>query len=148
MLPLWKVRPHKAKLLKLAQENKFDSSYQQDKEKANNADLRQRQRSSSTESEGESIGLVARHALSACAGRSHCWIVDSVATCHMCNDLRQFVKMQNLEKPLEVTLGDGHELQAIGHGVVLETKVAEWKSEEMYFERCAVHTEIDLQSAQ
>ena len=108
----------------LARENKFDSSYQQDKEKANNADVRRRRRSCSAESERESIGLIARHALSACAGRSDSWIVDSGATCHMCNNLRQFVKMQNLEKPLEVALGDGHELEAIGRGdVVLDTKL-------------------------
>ena len=108
----------------LARENKFDSSYQQDKEKAHNADVRPRRRSRSAESEGESVRLIARHALPACAGRSDSWIVDSGATCHMCNDRRQFVKMQKLEKRLEVALGDGHELEAIGRGVVvLETKL-------------------------
>ena len=42
----------------------------------------------------------------------------------MCNDRKVFVELRNLDKPLEVTLGDGYDLHAIGRGVVvLETKL-------------------------
>ena len=57
----------------------------------------------------------------------------------MCNDRRLFVELRNLEKPLEVTLGDGHDLNAIGCGVVvLETKLAsgrtrKWKLSDVLY---------------
>ena len=87
-----------------------------------------RQRDSSS-SDSESIGLVVRHALSTSAGSHDSWIVDSGATCHMCNDRKLFVELCNLEKPLEVTLGDGYNLDAIGCGVViLETKLPSGKT--------------------
>ena len=119
-----------------AQANKSDSSETEKpksvKHKANTAEARESDANSS-DSEGESnssssdsgsIGLVARHALSTSAGRYKSWIVDSGATCHMCNNRRLFVELRNLEKPLEVTLGDGHDLNAIGCGVVvLESKL-------------------------
>ena len=34
-------------------------------------------------------------------------IMDSLATCRMRNDASLFVKLHNLEKPQEITLGDG-----------------------------------------
>ena len=46
------------------------------------------------------------------------WIVDSGATCHMCNYMSQFVEYQSLKKPEKVTLGDGHCLDAVGSGTV------------------------------
>ena len=46
------------------------------------------------------------------------WIVDSGATCHMCNYMSQFVEYQSLKKPEKVTLGDGHRLDAVGSGTV------------------------------
>ena len=49
--------------------------------------------------------------------------MDSGATCHMCNDSKLFVELRKLEKPLEVILGDGHDLNAIGCRVVLESKL-------------------------
>ncbi len=48
------------------------------------------------------------HAFSSVNGRTNTWIIDSGATCHMCNDVSKFVKLHNLEKPEDVTLGDGH----------------------------------------
>ena len=61
---------------------------------------------------------------SAGTGRFDSRIVDSGATCHMCNDRKLFVELCNLEKPLEVTLGDGHALDAVRRGVVvLEAKL-------------------------
>jgi hypothetical protein len=58
------------------------------------------------------------HAFSSVNGRTNTWIIDSGATCHMCNDVSQFVKLHNLEKPEDVTLGDGHVVIATGRGVV------------------------------
>ena len=66
----------------------------------------------------ESVGLVVRHALSA-DGRIHDqWILDSGATCHMCNKESLFTCMKSLSSPVSVTLGDGHHLQATGRGNV------------------------------
>ena len=51
------------------------------------------------------------------------WILDSGATCHMCNQERLFSDYQALQDPLNVVLGDGRSLQATGHGsVVLKMK--------------------------
>ena len=53
----------------------------------------------------------------------------------MCNDRRLFVELRNLEKPLEVTLGDGYDLHAIGRGgVVLETKLPSGRTK-----KCKLH---------
>ena len=66
-------------------------------------------------SESESIAL--HHGLSASVGQHNSWIVNSGATCHICNDKRLFVELHNLEKPQEVAHGD--DVEAIGHGVVV-----------------------------
>ena len=93
-----------------------------------------RQRDSSS-SDSESVELVVRHALSASVGMHESMIVDSEAECHMCNDRRLFVELCNLEKPLEVTLGDGHALDAIGRGVVvLETNLPSGRTK-----KCKLH---------
>ena len=47
------------------------------------------------------------------------WIVDSGATCHMCCDRMAFEKLQPLDQPLKVSLGDGRQLNAVGEGVIL-----------------------------
>ena len=50
------------------------------------------------------------------------WIIDSGATCHMCNDESQFIELKQLEKIQEVTLGDGRSLDGTAEGTVkLET---------------------------
>ena len=36
----------------------------------------------------------------------------------MCSNKKLFVDLQPLKQPMEVTLGDGHVLEAIGRGVV------------------------------
>ena len=46
------------------------------------------------------------------------WIVDSGATCHMCNDQELFGELNCLQKPQKVSLGDGHELDATHEGTV------------------------------
>ena len=44
--------------------------------------------------------------------------MDSGVTCHMCNDSAMIVDFHSLKQPLEVSLGDGHVLEATGHGTV------------------------------
>ena len=75
-------------------------------------------------SDDEVIELIVRHVLA--AGNMHLdtesdrssWIVDSSATCHICNDMCQFVYIEDLPKPMEVVLRDGHVLQASKAGTV------------------------------
>ena len=52
------------------------------------------------------------------AGITSGWIVDSGATCHMCNSRSMFVEYRGLEKFEKVTLGDDHSLDAVGRGTV------------------------------
>ena len=68
---------------------------------------------SSTESEG--TGLVVQHALSTDGRINGEWILDSGATCHMCNKQSMFNGLQS------VTLGDGRDLKATGRGNVVLT---------------------------
>ena len=74
---------------------------------------------SSTESEG--TGLVVQHALSTDGRINGEWILDSGATCHMCNKQSMFNDLQVLSPPLSVTLGDGRDLKATGRGNVVLT---------------------------
>ena len=67
-------------------------------------------------SSGSEHGMVTCHALSASATHPlDSWILDSGATCHMCNDKGLFAEFVSLKSPL---VGDGHILQAIGRGKV------------------------------
>ncbi len=83
------------------------------RQKVNKAAVNQMSDSSSG---GENDALVACHALLANAASN--WIVDSGATCHMCSDGELFQELQSLKKPVEVTFGDGHMLNATGRGTV------------------------------
>ena len=85
--------------------------------KANRAEVRRRDSGSS---DSDCIGLMANHMMSAsCSSRMNDWIVDSGATCHMCNDDKLFVELCSLKQPLEVTLGDGCAVEATGQGTVV-----------------------------
>ena len=57
----------------------------------------------SGDSDGDCVGLTARHALSVSDARSGKWIIDSGATCHISMDRSQF-SVHPLEVPLGVTL--------------------------------------------
>lgn len=57
--------------------------------------------------DSESTGLVAQHALSTESNSHDQWIIDSGATCHMCNKKSMFSHYQPQETPLNVILGDG-----------------------------------------
>lgn len=84
-------------------------------------------------SSGSEIGLMtSTHQLSSTQDN---WIVDSGATCHICNNRRSFVEIHPLKKPQLVTLGDGHELSATETGdVTLELLSKDGKTK-----RCRLH---------
>jgi hypothetical protein len=69
----------------------------------------------------EGTGLVVQHALSTDGRINGEWILDSGATCHMCNKQSMFNDLQVLSPPLSVTLGDGRDLKATGRGNVVLT---------------------------
>ena len=87
--------------------------------------------------DSESTGLVVQHALSTkcttkCTSHDQ-WILDSGATCHMCNKKELFNQFHTLQAPLNVTLGDGRSLQATGHGnVVLTMNLPHGRIKKMY----------------
>ena len=46
----------------------------------------------------------------------------------MCDDRKTFAELCNTERPQEVTLGDGHELETVGQGIVrLKLKLSNGK---------------------
>ena len=85
------------------------------KHRVNKVEVEQKESSNSD----SDIGLVVSHALSIGESKSLSnWIVDSGATCHICNNDSQFLNLNSLEKPMDITLGDGHSLKATKQGVV------------------------------
>ena len=94
-------------------EKEFKENFD-NKHKAYNMVKMKREDSSS---DSDEVGLMMSHALSSNEGMDT-WIIDSGATCHMFNDVSLFVELHNLEKPEDITLGDGHVVQATGHGAV------------------------------
>uniref|UniRef100_A0A1X7UD14 Uncharacterized protein n=1 Tax=Amphimedon queenslandica TaxID=400682 RepID=A0A1X7UD14_AMPQE len=50
---------------------------------------------------------------------NHKWILDSGATCHICRDCSQFVKLYPLKKNIDVKLGDCHTLEAVSECTVV-----------------------------
>ena len=72
---------------------------------------------SDSDSEQNVIGLVTCHVLSA-VDKADSWIIDSGATCHICNNRQSFLEFYSLERPQHVTLGDGHSLNSIRIGNV------------------------------
>jgi len=73
------------------------------------------------ESDSDSVGLIAEHALSVSSSdeTSSTWVVDSGATCHMCLNSEMFASLYQLEHPIDIVLGDGRALAAIGRGEVV-----------------------------
>ena len=67
--------------------------------------------------------MVITHALSVgVANTSGSWIVDSGASCHVCNDKSQFANLSVLDKPIDNTIGDGFTLNAM----------KQWKYQKVY----------------
>ena len=100
-------------------------------------------------SDGEGTGLVVQHALTGDCNLRDRWILDSGATCHMCNSTSQFANLQTLTDSLTVTLGDGHTLQATGCGdMILQMKLPQTcKKSRVYSSQCPVCTWSGLQLA-
>ena len=85
--------------------------------KANRAEVKWRD---SRSSDSDCTGLMVNHMmLASCSSPMNDWIVDSGATCHMCNDEKLFVELRSLKQPLEFTLGDGCAVEATGKGTVV-----------------------------
>ena len=76
-------------------------------------------RDSSVSGDDDGDALIVSHALAASATNN--WIVDSGATCHMSNDEELFNYFRRFDKPQQVALGDGRELEAVGRGTVYLT---------------------------
>ena len=84
---------------------------------ANKSDSKQKAhatKSNHDDSESD-CGLAVFHALGACNVKKR-WIIDSGATCHMCNDKTDFTDF--VEQDTDVILGDGHHLKAEGSGTI------------------------------
>ena len=84
----------------------------------------------------ESLGLVVQSlAASACGINSKTWIVDSGATCHMCNNKALLEDFVEFDETVDVMLGDGKVLHATGTGTVsVHTVLANGKLQE-----CILH---------
>ena len=95
--------------IRIAEEKKAKSAHAEPSQQANPA-------SSNSVSEDDGDALVVSHALAANATSN--WIVDSGSSSHMYNDERLFSDFRRLEKPQQVSLGDGHELETVGRVTV------------------------------
>ena len=84
----------------------------------------------------ESLGLVVQSsAASACGINSKTWIVDSGATCYMCNNKALPEDFVEFDETVDVMLGDGKVLHATGSGTVsVHTVLANGKLQE-----CILH---------
>ena len=100
--------------IRIAEEKKAKSGRTEHSQKANRAVLRD-----PSVSDDDGDALIVSHALAARATNN--WIVDSGATCHMTNDEEQFSDFRRFDKPKQVALGDGRELEAVGQGTVYLT---------------------------
>ena len=63
------------------------------------------------------VGLISQHVLGS-SEQVQQWVIDSGATCHICNKQELFEEFHVLPKPQEITLGDDRTVQAIGTGIV------------------------------
>ena len=87
-------------------------------------------------SRSESLGFVAQSlAANTCGVNSETWIVDSGATCHMCNNKALLEDFVEFNEHVDVMLGDGKVLNAVGSGIVTVcTNLANGKQQE-----CKLH---------
>ena len=78
---------------------------------------------SESDSDSSTVGVVTRSLLSVSTSdqSTDAWLIDSGATCHICNNRELFVQYEVFEKPQEISVGDGYMLQAIGSGIIALT---------------------------
>ena len=69
-------------------------------------------------SDSKGCGLVVEHVLSVGPNTQDQWILVSGVTCHMCNKESIFTDLQPLPAPLNMMIGDGRNLQVVGHGKI------------------------------
>ena len=79
----------------------------------------ERHQSSGQDSDSDVVALVVHEMALSSADKNIGWIIDSGATCHMCNDENAFTEYVRLKQPQEISLGDGHIVKATGKGTVL-----------------------------
>ncbi len=92
------------------------------KQSINTAEVFQRQGSSDSDQSSD-FGLVPNHVLSAKEGqpkpsKGDYWIVNSGATCHICNNKEMFTNLVPMKQPQTIILGDGKQLEANSQGTV------------------------------
>ena len=75
----------------------------------------ERYQRSEQDSDSDVVALVVHEmALSSANKKNVGWIIDSGATCHMCNDINAFTEYVTLRQPQEISLGDGHIVKGTG----------------------------------
>ena len=85
------------------------------------------------------------HAFSSLTKKENAWIINSGATCHMCNDASFFVKLYNWEKLEDVALGDWHVVKGNGREVVkTKMSVQRVRSEKLCPTRCSLCPKLVL----
>ena len=79
----------------------------------------------SSESDSDEVGLIVNHVLTVKASSQLIgkWILDSGATCHICSDHKMFVELYPLKERVDVKLGDGRTLEAVGQGTITTYEV-------------------------
>ena len=84
------------------------------------SNFKEKEKSNCAEVKGENVSLFAAHISSIDDGNlvNNSWIVDSGATCHMCNDKHLFTEYSNAEH-VNVALGNGYTLKGVGYGKVV-----------------------------
>lgn len=96
-----------------SEQNDEKQSQKGSKQKSNKAEVKRK-------NDNECVGLVVSQALSVKSGeKMNSWIVDSGATCHMCNNRKMFIEFESSQPIQEVTLGDGYSVEATGSGSVM-----------------------------
>ena len=73
--------------------------------------------------DSSTVGLVTCSLLSANTSdqSTDAWLIDSGATCQICNNRELFVQYEVFGKPQEVSVGDGYTLEATGSAIVALT---------------------------
>ena len=84
-----------------------------------NVNFAEKTRQDSSSSDSDYGLVVVSHALSSVTNiEKSKWIVDSGATCHMCNNKNLFLELRNLEEVHEIKVGDGYSVEAKGEGTI------------------------------
>eukprot|EP00794_Sanderia_malayensis_P004207 gene4207-4768_t len=97
------------------QRKKEEVSYKSKQQKAYSTV--ERHQFSEQDSDSDVVALVVHEKALSSADKNVGWIIDSGATCHICNDVNAFTECVTLKQPQEISLGDGHIVKATGKDV-------------------------------